>query len=245
MFRDMLMLYAQDYIERLYNEFTRTLVPSSHLVEILRGWGVTNARAVRLGVDTTVFHPGPPDLRLREELGIPADAKLLLYVGRLAGEKNVTTLLEAFRLLRERRSDVWLLIVGEGPLRRQLPPLRRQTRAVSWKPYINESQELRRYYHSADLFVHPGVVETFGLVSLESQACGLPVVGIRGTNMDPNILAGLELWSPRNTPTDLAEAVERMLASDLPALGGRGRSAGRRTIRVAGGPEGFVEILCP
>jgi alpha-1,6-mannosyltransferase len=112
-----------------------------------------------------------------------------------------------------------LIVVGDGPLRRLLPAVRRQTKALSWRPYITDSQILRRYYHAADLFVHSGVVETFGLVSLESQACGCPVVGIRGTNMDPNILAGLELWASQNTPEELANAVERMLQADLPALG--------------------------
>lgn len=223
--RDVILAYAQDYIERLYTQFARTLVPSTHLCQLLRSWGVMNAVAVRLGVDTKVFQPGTADAALRAELKVPPTSRMLLYVGRLAGEKNIATLTQAFALLRQRRDDVWLVIVGDGPQRRLLPGLRRETRALSWKPYINDNALLSRYYHAADLFVHPGVVETFGLVSLESQACGCPVVGIRGTNMDPNIMAGLEHWAERNTPEDLAAAIERMLAIDLKPLG---QSAAKR-----------------
>ena len=67
---------------------------------------------------------------------------------------------------------------------------------VTWMRYCTDSFDLARYYRAADLFVHPGTQETFGLVALESQACGTPVVGIRGSYMDriilprPGILGG-------------------------------------------------------
>ncbi len=55
---------------------------------------------------------------------------------------------------------------------------------MTWWQYCTDSEELARYYRAAELLVHPGVQETFGLTALESQACGTPVVGIRGSYMD-------------------------------------------------------------
>ncbi|HEY8966745.1 MAG TPA: glycosyltransferase [Candidatus Methylacidiphilales bacterium] len=218
--RDMGMALARRYIVHLYSRFDATLVPSEKLSDLLRSWGVRGAVPVKLGVDTEAFRPGPRDWELRRKIGVPDDAFLLLYVGRLAGEKNVATLLEAFEILKKKGNrNYWLAILGDGPLRRLLPAVRKRTQALYWHSFVSGSAELARYYRAADLFVHPGTVETFGLVALETQACGLPLVGIRGSSMDANITAGLELWSQVNSPEALAAAVERGAEANLPALG--------------------------
>jgi alpha-1,6-mannosyltransferase len=214
------MNYAQDYIVRLYSRFQHTLVPSEHLRELLESWGISNAVTVRLGVDTQAFQIGSRELELRAELGLPPGACVLLYVGRLSGEKNIETLLEAFRKLRQRGDkDYWLVLIGDGPLRRLLPSVREETKALVWRSYVSESEALARYYRMADVFVHPGVCETFGLVTLEAQACGCPVAGIHGSYMDANILAGLDLWAGRNTAEDLAGAIWRVSEADRVQMG--------------------------
>ena len=217
--RDAAMAYAQDYIVRLYSDFSRTFVPSLGLQAVLQDWGLENLAALPLGVDTKIFQPGPIDSELRGEWGIPAEAKLLLYVGRLAPEKNVLTLLKAFELLHQKDSSYWLMVVGDGPLRRHLPGFRERTGALVWKSYIDQPEELLRYYRTCDLFVHPGVCETFGLVTLEAQSAGTPVVGIRGSNMDSQVMGGLEFWARENTPSALAMAIERMGLEDRSLLG--------------------------
>ncbi len=218
--RDAAMAYAQDYIVRLYSDFSRTFVPSQGLEQVLRGWGLENLAALPLGVDTEIFRPGPIDPELRREWGIPAEAKLLLYVGRLAPEKNIVTLLKAFEILHQKDPSYWLIVVGDGPLRRHLPEFRERTQALVWKSYIDHPVELVRYYRTCDLFVHPGVCETFGLVTLEAQSAGVPVVGIRGSNMDSQVMAGLEFWAQENNPQSLARAIERMSLQDRAVLGG-------------------------
>jgi len=219
-FRDAVMSYAQEYIVRLYSRFTATLVPSEHLRQLLHGWGLTNTVTLNLGVDTTAFSPAPHDAELRKKLGLPSDRKVLLYVGRLAAEKNIEMLLAAFEVLNARcPNEYHLVIVGDGPLRRILPATRQRTGALTWRSYIQDNAQLAQYYHAADLFVHPGVCETFGLVILEAQACGLPCIGIRGSFMDANVMTGLDQWAARNEPADLADAMERFSKLDLPALG--------------------------
>jgi alpha-1,6-mannosyltransferase len=219
--RDVVLEYARDYIRRLYNSFDETLVPSAYLRNLLESWGVRNTRRVKLGVDTHVFRPGEPDpaVRLRY-LGLEGQ-KLLLYVGRLAGEKNTRVLLKAFRCLSQMHPKRFgMLIIGQGPLGAAIQQAQLEGLSdLHWISEIKESDWLADYYRSADLFVHPGVCETFGLVALESQACATPVVGIRGSYMDANIFAGLEHWATTNTPEALADAVARFCNLDTRAIG--------------------------
>src|SRR5207253_11294868 len=160
----------------------------------------------------------------RQSLGVEAGQKLLLYVGRLAKEKNTQTLFRAFELLRRRdRNEFHLLVIGDGPQRHRVQKLResrRCARNISWISYCTDSADLVRYYRVADLFVHPGVQETFGLVALESQACGTPVVGIRGSYMDRIICHEQESWARENTPQALADAIEGLSGQKLQRLGG-------------------------
>ena len=97
--------------------------------------------------------------------------------------------------------------------------LQTQAGSVTWIQYCTDSLELARFYRAADLFVHPGIQETFGLVALESQACGTPVVGIRGSYMDRIIFHEQESWAAENTPPALAAAIEEFSGKNLKALG--------------------------
>jgi alpha-1,6-mannosyltransferase len=217
------MDFAVRYVSTLYNRFEATLVPSQALAETLQDWGVTNVRVVELGVDIQVFNPmGNGAEETRHALGIAAVQKFLLYVGRLSKEKNVQVLFGAFQLLQNRRlGEYHLVVIGDGPQREQLQQLQtRNQGAVTWIRYCTDSSELARYYRAADLFVHPGVQETFGLVALESQACGTPVVGIRGSDLDRIIFHGQECWADENSAEALAGAVEQATATNLPILAG-------------------------
>ncbi len=82
-------------------------------------------------------------------------------------------------------------------------------------PYCGDAAELARIYRAADLFVHPGVMETFGLVTLEAQACGTPVVGIGGSYMDRIVFNSRVHWAQENTPESLAAAIRAVSETDL------------------------------
>ena len=217
---DIMRDVSRRYVRELYNRFDATIVPSPALARVLRDWGVRNTRLGELGVDTALFHarPSPGERRqVRQALEIGEDKILLLYVGRLAPEKNVTTLFEAFTQLDSSRFS--LVVVGDGTERRHLTRLIERHRDVHWLPYQGDGQQLARLYRAADLFVHPSLQETFGLVALESQASGTPVVGIRGSYMDRIIFTDQTHWATENTPQALAGAIRRMSARDLAADG--------------------------
>ena len=159
-----------------------------------------------------IFFPSNKNVTKRAPIG-------LLYVGRLGPEKNTQTLFNAFLELVRRNTKFHLSVIGDGQQRDQLRALQRKTENVTWIPYCADATELAEHYRAADLFVHPGVEETFGLVALESQACGTPVVGIRGSYMDEIIMHDQSAWAERNSAEALADAIERMSACDLDSLG--------------------------
>jgi alpha-1,6-mannosyltransferase len=237
------MKLTRAYVRKLYNRFQATLVPSETLGGLLSEWGVRNVRPVRLGVNTRVFKPLPDDrAATRDSLGAGHGQTLLLYAGRLSREKNTQTLLRAFELLHQRdQNKFYLVVIGDGPQRTKVQKLQRRIGNVSWIPYCAESVDLARYYRAADLFVHPGVQETFGLVALESQACGTPVVGIRGSYMDGIICHDQKSWAQNNSPDALAEAVEDFSAKKLSALG---KTAAGATERLYSWPRVFEELFC-
>ena len=217
--------FSRRYIRSLYNRFERTLVPSPALGDLLVQWGVQNIAHTDLGVDTTVFHPQPaPGENVRATLGIAPERTLLLYVGRLAQEKNTHTLFAAFReLARAFPGRFHLLVIGDGLQRAELSQMAdgRWQIPVTHLPYCADAAQLAAHYRAADLFVHPGVQETFGLVTLEAQACGTPVIGIHGSYMDRIIHSDQTLWARENTPAALAAAIEETSREDLKASNAR------------------------
>jgi alpha-1,6-mannosyltransferase len=237
------MKLTRAYVRKLYNRFQATLVPSERLADLLSEWGVRNVRRVRLGVNTTVFRPVPDDrATTRQSLGVGHGQTLLLYAGRLAREKNTQTLFRAFELLQRRDQNKFhLLVIGDGPQRNKVQKLQRRFGSVFWISYCAESIDLARYYRAADLFVHPGVQETFGLVALESQACGTPVVGIRGSYMDQIICHDQKSWALEHSPEALADAIEDSSAKKLSALG---KAAAGATERLYNWPRVFEELFC-
>jgi alpha-1,6-mannosyltransferase len=238
-----LMSAAQRYVRKMYNRFEATLVPSEPLAQILKAWGVRNTRLVPLGVNTNNFTPEPDDsFETRQALGLRPERTLLLYVGRLAPEKNTAALFRAFEILaNRRRGEYELLVIGDGPQRQQLSRLEAETRCVKWLQYCTDPLELARCYRAADLFVHPGMQETFGLVALESQACGTPVVGIRGSRLDGIILHDQEGWADEDQGPALADAIEHFSARNLKALG---REAARKATAEYGWNTVFDRLFC-
>ena len=222
---EMFMDFSRRYVRSLYNRFERTLVPSPALGEVLAAWGVRNIAQTDLGVDTSVFHPQPePGEDVRGEHAIPRDRTLLLYVGRLAQEKNTHTLFAAFRLLtRLHPQRFHLLLVGDGLQRTELRELQSRfpdrRSPITHLAYCAEAPRLAALYRAADLFVHPGIQETFGLVTLEAQACGTPVIGIHGSYMDRIIHSDQTLWARENSPEALAAAIEETSREDLKSSG--------------------------
>ncbi len=237
------MKLSRVYVRKLYNQHAITIVASDRLGRVLRDWGVYNVRVLRLGVNTEIFRPdGSGTEAIRRSVGLNSGQNLLLYVGRLAKEKNTATLLRTFKTLQRRRpNEFHLLVIGDGPERTQLRKLQMRSDNVSWIRYCADPRELAGFYRAADLFVHPSVQETFGLAALECQACGTPVVGIRGSCMDNVICHDQESWALENSADALVNAIEECSDRKLSVMG---RNAARVARSLYSWPRVFDELFC-
>jgi len=163
---------ARAHVRRLYRRCDLVLAPSRHAAQAVQDILGHDAPAVgvqALGVDLQTFRPGQRDLRWRRRLGIGAHQHLLVYAGRYSREKNLPVLVEALRRLGP---DHVLVTAGSGPAP---PPALRGARVIDAGP-LARCADLAGLLASADLFVHAGTQETFGLAVLEGLACGLPAV---------------------------------------------------------------------
>lgn len=134
--------------------------------------GFANLDVVARGVDTGLFHPRRRNPELRRQWGVEADGLAVLYVGRLAAEKNLPLVLRAFATIRTRNPKATLVLVGDGPERGALQA--QSPRHVF--AGMRSGEDLAAHYACGDLFLFPSVTETYGNVVLEAMASGLAVV---------------------------------------------------------------------
>ena len=161
------------YLCRFHNRTRLTMVPTDGLRQQLSQRGYRNVEVVARGVDTVQFHPGRRSEAMRQAWGIcDPDTPVVACVGRLAAEKNLSLLLEAFAAIRAVRPDARLLLVGDGPMRSEL--MTRCPTAIFAGQ--RSGTDLATHYASADLFLFPSLTETFGNVTSEAMASGLPVL---------------------------------------------------------------------
>lgn len=175
---------ADRYTRALYSRCDATVSISREMAGELSARGVDNALWIPLGVDTRRFSPRNGDRRaaIRQRYGAGPDDLLMVYAGRLDGEKRPDVVLEAFMRLHDDVPGV-LVLAGEGPLRDRLEERARGSARAHVLPFIQDRDELADLMGSADLYVSGMPHETFGLSVVEAQACGLPVVGVRSGAM--------------------------------------------------------------
>jgi glycosyltransferase involved in cell wall biosynthesis len=160
------------YLRGFHNRTQATMVPTPVLQRELVRHGFDNVSVVARGVDTRRFSPAWRSPALRASWGAGENTCVVAHVGRLAPEKNLGLLLRAFEAMRRMRPDSKLLLVGDGPARAELQA--RCPDAVF--AGMRSGDDLAAHYASADAFVFPSMTETFGNVTPEAMASGLPVL---------------------------------------------------------------------
>ncbi len=215
-------LPAQKRWARFYARFDLVVAPSRHIVSRLTESGVGRVQLLPLGVDIRAFHPRRADrLALRARLGLEPEARLLVFAGRPAREKNLEALMGAVARLDGRHH---LMLIGAG---RDLPP---QPRVINL-PFEPDQRRLARLLASCDAFVHANDQEPFGLIVLEALAAGLPVVGPSRGGVAELIDETVGQLAVRTTDAGLAEAIDALFARDLSVLSSaaRERAAARHS----------------
>ncbi len=163
------------YLRKFHNRTACTMVPTETLRTELRASGFRRLRVVSRGVDTRMFDPARRSRALRRDWGADETSTVVICVGRLAPEKNLGSLIDAFQAMRERDPTVRLVLVGDGPERARLQ--QRCPDAVF--AGVRRGEDLAMHYASADVFLFPSLTETFGNVLPEAMASGLAVLGHR------------------------------------------------------------------
>lgn len=183
------------YMHWFHKPLRQIFVPSHETMEQLKRKGFSNIRIWGRGVDCNLFHPNYSVQEVREQYQIN-EKYILSYVGRLAPEKDIETLLNISLQLPEIiRSQIHWLIVGDGPSKEEM--VKSAPENMTFAGYLN-GENLAKVYASSDLFIFPSSTETFGNVVLEALATGTPVIaansggvknivnqGITGTLCEP------------------------------------------------------------
>ena len=178
------------YRRFVHNSCAATLCPSPSTALQLQRQGFERVDLWRRGVDSALFTPTRRSAAWRAQMAGDPDRPIILYAGRLAYEKNLFDLVDAFRRLNDRGEDTGaqgsagagegmqpqLVLVGDGPARADLERALGKGQRATFTGYLT-GEALATAYASADIFAFPSTTETFGQVVMEAMASGLPVVG--------------------------------------------------------------------
>ncbi len=172
-FRFPVKIISKFYARFFYNKCSLLMSPFLEFKEILKKSGITKPETVvvQLGVDTKRFVPTEDKKKAKEKIGLSPDRLVIGYVGRIAREKDLLTLLDAFNKLQASWDNITLLIVGGGV--KEVEDKFKEARNAS---FMGFQKDVVPYMQAMDIFVLPSLTETTSLVTIEAMSCGLPVV---------------------------------------------------------------------
>lgn len=187
----------------------------------LRTLGIPRVEVVPLGVELGEFGPDRRDDRLREKLALAPNQPLLVYVGRLDGEKKPDLVVDAFRRLPQ-SLGAKLALIGEGPLKAEIAALGDER--IILPGYMKNRSELARWLASSDVYVSGMADETFGVSIVEAQASGLPVVGVAAGAMIDRVSDEVGRLGPVGNASAMASNILDVWNGDRPSIAERARS---------------------
>ncbi len=230
------------WLRRFHNGADATLVPTQELADFLHGNGFKRVELLRRAVDTTLFSPARRDPALRAAWGLTEDALAVIYVGRIAPEKNLSLAVRAFREIQKDRPDAKFVWVGDGPSRVPLAEANPDFIFCG----VQRGDALVRHFASGDLFLFPSTTETFGNVTLEAMASGVATVAYDYGAAREHLRSGEHGVAVKNDDEEGFVAAALRLARD-PALRARMGAAARASIAhldPGSVAQRFGELLC-
>ena len=201
------------YLRKFHNATACTMVPTRELMRTLSQNGFANLKVVSRGVDTKLFNISKRDTSLRSSWGATDETKVLISVGRMAPEKNLDQVLKTYEALQVTGQAFKLVMVGDGPLKEQFQ--KRYPEIIF--PGMLSQTNLATYYASSDLFIFPSQTETFGNVTLEALASGIPVLAFDCAAARDWVQTGVNGWlvAENNPEGFAAQAVTIFNSKDL------------------------------
>ncbi|MEO5773956.1 MAG: glycosyltransferase family 1 protein [Sphingomicrobium sp.] len=175
---EMLEPAARAIMRRLYSRCDAIVAPAESTAAVLHAQRMNKHISIwSRGIDREQFNPGRRDLGWRRELGIGDDEFVIAFLGRIVMEKGLDVFSAAVKTLAERRVPHRVLVIGDGPARPWLEQNLPDAKFVGQQVGC----ELAHALASTDVLLNPSVTETFGNVTLEAMACGLPVIACVAT----------------------------------------------------------------
>jgi glycosyltransferase involved in cell wall biosynthesis len=212
--RKLLRFAAKRFSRHQGNSLDGMVVPSHPMLQVLRDYGITTpTEVIPTGIAPESFVAGDR-AAFRQKYGIAQDRPMLLFVGRVAHEKNIDFLLKVADRVRHEIPDVLFVIAGEGPARESLASEVATLglgENVMFLGYLNRNTELNSCYCSADIFIFASRTETQGLVLLEAMAQGVPVVSTAELGTRDVLKEGLGVWIAQEELGDFSGKVVNML----------------------------------
>ena len=235
----------QTYFHSFSQGCDALVAPSEGMAEVMRTWNTQGRIAViPNGVQTEHF-ANPARRVTRAELGLPEDAVIALYLGRMSGEKSIDRLLHLFRYVADEHPTVYLVLVGDGP---DLDDLRRlahelgiseRVRFTGGVPYASVPE----YMGAGDFFVSTSLSEVHPLTFIEAAAANLPGLGIRSPGVADIIIDGKTGLLAENNDLSIGLRFLR-LAQDAELRHRLGQQAGEhaRTLSVENNARRLLEL---
>jgi alpha-1,6-mannosyltransferase len=187
----------------------------------LRSLGIEGIDVLPLGVEVGEFGRDRRDDTLRRKLGVAPDQPLLVYVGRLDGEKKPYLVVDAFRRLPG-ELGAKLVLIGEGPLKAEIAAIGDER--ILLPGYMKDRAELARWLASSDIYVSGMADETFGVSIVEAQASGLPVVGVAAGAMIDRVDDAVGRLGPVGDAAAMAANILAVWNGDRAEMAARARA---------------------
>lgn len=215
--KNLTRLIATRFSRHQGNSLDGMVVPSKPMLKVLQSYGITTpTEVIPTGIEPASFVLGDR-AAFRAQHGIPQDRPVMLFVGRVAHEKNIGFLLQVVDRIRHEIPDILFVIAGEGPALKSLQHQVKELKIsenVLFVGYLDRHADLNSCYRAADVFVFSSRTETQGLVLLEAMAQGVPIVSIAELGTRDVLREGLGVWIAQEDLTDFSGKVVTMLGDD-------------------------------
>ncbi len=204
--------FTKIFMKWFYKRFIHTYVPSQSMINELNEFGLEGEKRIwARGINLELFNPSKRDLEWRRSVGFKDDDIVVTFVSRLVWEKELNTYIESVKALQKKNSKVRALVVGDGPAQKEVEEKLPQAHFTGFVT----GEELAKAYASSDVFLFPSHTETFGNVTLEAMASGLPCLVADAIGSKSLVNDGENgRWAEKQNTQDFIEKLDWIISDE-------------------------------
>jgi len=205
-------VFTKIFMKWFYQRFIHTYVPSQSMINELNDFGLKGEKRIwARGINLELFNPSKRDMEWRRSVGFSDDDIVVTFVSRLVWEKELNTYIESVKRIQKKNPRVRALVVGDGPAQKEVEEKLPQAHFTGFVT----GEELARAYASSDVFLFPSHTETFGNVTLEAMASGLPCLVADAIGSKSLIDDGINgKWAEKQNVDDFTKKLEWLISDE-------------------------------